>query len=247
MLIKKSSIQILLTVFMFGSLLLAIPQALNADDTEVLPGPDEFVVCEIMPEMIYTETPVYPKELKKKGTEGVVWVKALVDKNGSVVNSMIGKPSGLELLDKSALEASLKCKFKPAIQNGRPVAVWVTYKVSFTLADKLMLTDKDTLDQLPVSEDFTPLEVIPELLTSVEPDYPAKAKKEGIEAELWIKVLVDKEGNVIDAEIAKTNQFEYGFNIAAIEAAFKSKYKPGIQNGKPVNAWITYKVVFTLD
>ena len=57
----------------------------------------------------------------------------LVDEDGNVMKAMVGKSSGTESLDGAAVEASYKNKFKPGIQNGRPVKVWVTYKVDFTL------------------------------------------------------------------------------------------------------------------
>ncbi len=51
---------------------------------EYLPAPDEFVAVEIQPEMIHEATPEYPRLAKQAQLEGVVWVKALVDKDGNV-------------------------------------------------------------------------------------------------------------------------------------------------------------------
>ena len=42
-----------------------------------------------------------------------------------------------------ALEAALKCRFKPGENNGEPVATWVTYQVKFRLADKGDKQDSD--------------------------------------------------------------------------------------------------------
>ncbi|MCK4572818.1 MAG: energy transducer TonB [candidate division Zixibacteria bacterium] len=105
----------------------------DIDDDDYLPAPDEFVPVEIMPEMIYQHTPEYPRLAKQAGITGVVWVKALVDREGSVRRSMVGKSSGTQALDEAAVAAAKHNKFKPGIQNGRPVNVWVTYKVTFTL------------------------------------------------------------------------------------------------------------------
>lgn len=103
-------------------------------DDAYLPAPDEFVPVEIPAEMIYEEVPEYPRLAKQANMEAVVWVKALVDKNGSVVKAMVFKSSGSKAgFDEAAVAAAYKCKFKPAIQNGRPVAVWVAYQVEFTL------------------------------------------------------------------------------------------------------------------
>jgi TonB family protein len=46
----------------------------------------------------------------------------------------VAKSSGSNVgFDEAAVEAALQCIYKPAIQNGQPVAVWVTYPVEFKL------------------------------------------------------------------------------------------------------------------
>jgi len=101
---------------------------------DYMPGSDEFVPVEIPAEMIYEHTPEYPRLAQTAGMEAVVWVKALVDKNGNVRDAMVLKSSGSKAgFDDEALKAAYKCKYKPGIQNGRPVPVWVSYKVEFIL------------------------------------------------------------------------------------------------------------------
>lgn len=102
-------------------------------DEEYLPSVDEFVAVEQIAEMIHYETPVYPRLAEQAGLEGVVWIKALVGSNGDVRDAVVYKSSGTPSLDEAALKAAPACKFKPAIQNGRPVAMWVTYRVLFEL------------------------------------------------------------------------------------------------------------------
>lgn len=106
-------------------------------DEEYLPDPEDFVPVEIPAEMIYEEVPEYPRLARSANMEAVVWVKALVDKNGDVKKAMVYKSSGSKAgFDEAAVAAAYKCKFKPAIQNNRPVAVWVAYQVEFTLTDR---------------------------------------------------------------------------------------------------------------
>jgi protein TonB len=102
-------------------------------DDDYIPAPDEFVPVEIMPEMIHQTVPVYPRLAEQAGISGVVWVKALVDKTGTVRKAMVGKSSGTTSLDDAAVKAAYDNRFKPGIQNGRPVNVWVTYKVEFNI------------------------------------------------------------------------------------------------------------------
>ena len=106
------------------------------DIEDYMPGVDEFVPVEIPAEMIYEHVPEYPRLAQTAGMEAVVWVKALLDKNGNVRDAMVLKSSGSKAgFDEAAVKAAYKCRFKPAIQNGRPVAVWVSYQVEFVQID----------------------------------------------------------------------------------------------------------------
>ncbi len=106
---------------------------IDISEDDYLPAPDEFVPVEIYPEMIHQAPLEYPRLAKQAGITGDVWVQALVDKDGNVRDTRVGKSSGTVSLDDAAIKQAKKCKFKPGIQNGRPIACWVTYKVEFTL------------------------------------------------------------------------------------------------------------------
>ncbi len=105
------------------------------DEGEYLPALDEFVPVDIIPEMIHYETPTYPRLALQAGLEGAVFIRALVVTNGSVHSAVVHESSGTQSLDEAALKAARKCRFKPALQNGRPVATWAMYKVNFELDD----------------------------------------------------------------------------------------------------------------
>ena len=68
--------------------------------------------------------------------EGTVRIRVLVKKDGSVGDAIIQISSGITSLDDAALKAVYGCKFKPAIQNGRPVKVWVSFPYEFILHAK---------------------------------------------------------------------------------------------------------------
>ncbi len=98
----------------------------------------------------------------------------------------------------------------------------------------------------PNPSDFIPRDENPILLDAPVPDYPEMARMAGIEAMVWIMVLVDTEGNVKDALISKSSDRELGFDEAALAAAWKRKYRPAMQNDQPVTVWISYKVKFEI-
>ena len=104
------------------------------DLDDLMPSPDDFVAYEEQPIQVVTVHPDYPEMARRAQIEGVVWVKALVDKKGKVRDVIILKESGANAgFEESAIDAAMKTEWKPAISNGQPVAVWVSYKIVFTL------------------------------------------------------------------------------------------------------------------
>ena len=102
-------------------------------DDDFFPSPDDFVPVESMPEFILKNKPEYPRLAKMAGLEGVVTIRALVLEDGSVKDAIVQKSSGVASLDDAAVAAAFGCKFRPAIQNKRPVKVWVSFPYEFTL------------------------------------------------------------------------------------------------------------------
>jgi len=101
---------------------------------ELLPNPDEFIPFEDAPVQVTSVMPKYPDLAQRANIEGTVWVKALVDKEGKVRDVIIVKPSGANAgFEEAAIDAAKLGVWKPAISNGQPIAVWVTYKIEFKL------------------------------------------------------------------------------------------------------------------
>ena len=103
------------------------------DTVDYLPERGEFQPVEKLPTFVYQHQPEYPRLAEMAGIEGSLWVSVLVSKEGTVLEAEIYESSGTESLDEAALKAAFKNIFTPGIQNHRPVACWVSYKVDFTL------------------------------------------------------------------------------------------------------------------
>jgi protein TonB len=104
------------------------------DLEDLLPSPDEFVAYEEAPEKIEEGKLEFPEMARRAGIEGVVWIQALVDKDGKVRDVIIARESGANAgFEEAAIKQAYATTWKPAISNGQPVAVWVTYKVVFKL------------------------------------------------------------------------------------------------------------------
>ncbi len=105
-------------------------------DTNVIienPSPWDVPIVEKEPQMIHRHVPEYPRLAERAGITGAVWVRALVNEDGNVIDAIIHVSSRTDALDQAALEGAYKNKFSPAIQNGQPVRCWVSYKVIFEL------------------------------------------------------------------------------------------------------------------
>jgi TonB family protein len=103
------------------------PDSLSGD----LPKPGEFVYVEELPEAISKVQPYYPPDRINADVEGTVMVQALVSKDGEVVKTAVVK--SILGLDEHAVRAVEQWKFKPAMSNGKPLAVWVAIPVRFRL------------------------------------------------------------------------------------------------------------------
>ncbi|MDP3581428.1 MAG: energy transducer TonB [Ignavibacteria bacterium] len=96
------------------------------------PDMNIFVPVEKQPEMVRAVTPEYPEIAKRAGITGKVYVKVLVDKEGRPKKTVVLK-SDSELFNQAAIDAAMKSAFSPALQNQRPIAVWITLPYKFTL------------------------------------------------------------------------------------------------------------------
>ena len=84
------------------------------------------------PVKIFSPRPSYTEEARRAGIQGVVILEAVVDADGSVRNVKVLK--GLPLgLDQSAADAVMTWKYQPAMMEGKPVPVYFTFTISFSL------------------------------------------------------------------------------------------------------------------
>src|SRR3990172_11259635 len=92
------------------------------DDPE--PSPTEFVLREQDPELLDDGAPEYPELARMSGIEGMVVVRVLVGKDGRVKRARVVRAVH-PVLDAAALAAAERYVYRPALQQRRPVAVWV--------------------------------------------------------------------------------------------------------------------------
>jgi protein TonB len=112
------------------------PPPPQVDDTEQNTG-IQFTSYDVAPQLIRSKPPKYPDLARKAGIEGMVILQVQVLENGKVgdvqvLKSLQAGPGGC---DESAIDAVKKYRFKPAEQNGQPVAVYITLPFNFTMPE----------------------------------------------------------------------------------------------------------------
>ena len=115
-----------------GDSLVISDEALLFEQEE--PDIDEFIPYQVAPVIIKRVEPLYPELARKAGMQGKVWVKVLIDKEGKVKKAVIMQ--GIEIFHEAAITAVMQWVFKPAIQQDRPIAVWMAIPISFKLLEQ---------------------------------------------------------------------------------------------------------------
>jgi protein TonB len=78
--------------------------------------------------------PTYPRDALRDGIEGTVMLRVLVDVDGRPLDVQVEHSSGNRSLDRAARDQVLqRCRFRPAMQNGRAVQAIGLVPVDFRL------------------------------------------------------------------------------------------------------------------
>ncbi len=172
--------------------------------------------------VITSKNPVYPEDARKREREGVAVVELKIDTDGKVTETKLAASSGHTDLDNAALEAGLGYSFTPPVSGGRKVRTTLGMPFEF-------------ITIIPYEE----LEVKPEPLDQVKPEYPPDAKEAGLEGQAMVRVLLGKDGKVVKTSIAQSSGFA-ALDSAALNAAGQWTFKPAMKEG---NAVKTYAVI----
>ena len=152
----------------YGALIITTVKHQEEIDNEPLSQPDVFDKVDEMPHfpdgmaglMQYLSTNVrYPKDAKESGTQGSVIVSFIVEKDGSISNAKVTKPTYSSLDEEALRVVSAMPKWVPGKQNGEAVRVKYAVPVSFRLKVEDLLSGmsestsfKDLTNRLPGAE-----------------------------------------------------------------------------------------------
>ena len=100
-------------------------------DVPSTPEPGIPLFVEQLPEVTFRVRPEYPDLAREAQVAGTVHLWALVGLGGAVEEVRVQR--SVPLLDAAAVAAVARWRFTPALNNGRPVRVWVAVPVRFSL------------------------------------------------------------------------------------------------------------------
>ena len=228
-----------LTALLFASLL--HPSYSNAQST--VPQSDssnDYGQVEPVPITPIHDLVDYPAEARRLGIEGKVIAAALIDTVGSVTRVKIER-SGGSLLDTAAVMALMKARFHPATLYGKPVRIWFTVPINFELVGG---SKADRAKNLNIeSEGSAPATPMSNIMDRVK--YPAEAKQEGLEGKAVVSALIGADGSVEKTIIEEST--DKIFEAAAMDAVKSTRFKPSLEDGKPVRSWFTIPIMFKLS
>jgi TonB family protein len=219
---------------------------------------------EVAPRLISMVTPVYPDSARRAGIEGQVNLQIVVDELGRVTEAevLLARPAGL--FDEAAVAAIRQWIFEPARAGGKPIKVRMGQRMEFSLGDRrppspspppagekppIIVREMEPPHVPKPGETpiFMAWEDAPELIpvTQVRPEYPAIALKAGLEGKVILQIVIDEEGNVIQADVILA-QPPGVFEDAAIKAIRQWKFKPAKQRDKAIKVRMAWPVEFRL-
>ena len=89
----------------------------------------------------------------------------------------------------------------------------------------------------------------PQLIPSTRalPKYPDLPRRVGVQGTVILLIVVEKDGSVGQIEVVRSSDQRWGFDLAAIDAVKQWRYRPALLGERPVAAYITVMVEFSLS
>lgn len=101
-------------------------------------------------------------------------------------------------------------------------------------------------DAAPVTLTLTETDSLPPpiAIETCKPRRPDAARRDGVFGRVWVRVLVDVDGRVTDAQIERGIA---SLNDAALDCARRFRFAPYVVNGRPTRVWHPLALAFLLD
>jgi len=217
-----------------------------------------------MPQVVEQPLPAFPAEAVNAHVRAIREIEVIVGTDGSAKSIRVLRSStNTAELDASAVESIKQWKFRPGTGADRrrtPVPVLVLVQMSFdasgsrTPAVSAKITevpDRDMAAITPVDSGVVyslpaPGVKPPELVRQIEPAYTDEAMRRIIQGDMTMDVVIDAEGAVQFARVAKSLDTQFGLDAQAIRAVSHWLFRPAELDGRPVAVHGTVIMSFKL-
>ncbi|WP_276348284.1 M56 family metallopeptidase [Daejeonella sp. JGW-45] len=195
----------------------------------------------------------YPAEAKKNNVQGRVIVSFTVDKDGSIQDVKVLRGIGSGADEEAIRVVAQSPKWIPGTINGEPARVSYTMPINFGLGSGQSPNTAKSGTTTDI-KDFSTVEVLPEFAGGMAGwgkymqanlKYPEEAKKARVTGRVIMQFVVEKDGSLSEIKVLR------GIGSGADEEATRvlansPRWKPGIQEGRPVRVMYTMPVFFNL-
>ena len=89
-----------------------------------------------------------------------------------------------------------------------------------------------------------PRSIPPVPIHTAEPEYTDEARLSRIEGAVLLQVEIDEKGIPTEPKVVRS--LDNGLDQKAVEAVLKWRFKPGLQDGKPVSVSVKIEINFKL-
>jgi protein TonB len=100
---------------------------------------------------------------------------------------------------------------------------------------------------LPPGVPGTDPDTLPRLLGATQPEYPAVAKRLGLEETVMLRVLIDEDGRVLEVEQLRGRNARADFLASAEKWVRAQRYAPATRDGLGVRFWLVQPVDYRLE
>ncbi|HEY7819398.1 MAG TPA: TonB family protein [Vicinamibacteria bacterium] len=162
-----------------------------------------------------------------------------IDREGSVDPQRPREPrQELAPFEAAAAEALRTYRFAPAIREGVPVPIEMNWPVEFIRRHEASPTP------LPVDADYFTDPLLDKKPTLVHGEPPAMLPGSPRRPTIACRVLIDTEGNVVDAKIESPRPGFEQHERAVLDAVRTYRFEPGRREGQIVPTWMKLSVEF---
>lgn len=172
---------------------------------------------------------LYPLEALLALQEGTTTLSFTITDEGTVANPVVFTSSGYPALDQASLQCVKDWRYKPAVKDGKPIAVPWKVQVRWALAGWRPQPFPQRLGRWRVCTDA----------------YPESARAAHAEGIIYVSFVVDSAGRVTKLKVTQSSGNK-ALDAATVTCIAERHYVPAVVDGKPVDMPWEENVVWTL-